>query len=79
MDGDWFEVGADYLRASRGAISPIFPSVPTISLPPWSLPERRTEYDYNCYVEARSRGQYLCLDKNRAVRDPLGAQPAGDL
>jgi uncharacterized protein (TIGR04141 family) len=23
---------------------------------------------------ARSRGQYLCLDKNRAVRNPLGAR-----
>src|SRR6266496_1095881 len=74
MDGDWFEIGAHYIRASRDAISRLFPATPTISLPPWSLPERRTEYDYNCYVEARSRGQYLCLDKNRAVRDPLGAR-----
>jgi uncharacterized protein (TIGR04141 family) len=74
MDGDWFEIGADYVRASRDAISRLFPSAPTISLPAWSLPERRTEYDYNCYVAARSRGQYLCLDQNRAVRDPLGAR-----
>jgi uncharacterized protein (TIGR04141 family) len=74
MDGDWFEIGADYVRASRDAISRLLPATPTISLPPWSLPERRTEYDYNCYVAARSRGQYLCLDKNRAVRDPLGAR-----
>ena len=74
MDGDWFEIGADYIRASRDAISRLFPATPTISLPPWSLPERRTEYDYNCYVAARSRGRYLCLDKNRAVRDPLGAR-----
>jgi uncharacterized protein (TIGR04141 family) len=74
MDGDWFEIGADYVRASRDAISRLFPVTPTISLPPWSLPRRRTEYDYNCYVEAWSRGQYLCLDKNRAVRNPLGAR-----
>ena len=74
MDGDWFEIGADYVRASRDAISRLFPAAPTISLPPWSLPDRRTEYDYNRYVEARSRGQYLCLDKNRAVRDPLGSR-----
>jgi len=73
IDGDWFEIGADYVRASRDAISRLFPATPTISLPPLSQPERRTEYDYNCYVEAWSRGQYLCLDKNRAVRDPLGA------
>lgn len=74
MDGDWFEIGADYVRASRDAISRLFPATPTISLPPWSLTERRTEYDYNCYVEAWSRGQYLCLDTDRSVRDPLGAR-----
>ena len=74
MDGDWFEIGANYVRASRAAISRLFPATPTISLPPWSLTERRTEYDYNCYAAARSRGQYLCLDKSRAVRDPLGAR-----
>jgi uncharacterized protein (TIGR04141 family) len=73
MDGEWFEIGADYVRASRDAIGRLF-STATISLPPWSLTERRTEYDYNCYVEARSRGRYLCLDKNRAVRDPYGAR-----
>jgi uncharacterized protein (TIGR04141 family) len=74
MDGDWFEIGADYARASRDAICRLFPATPTISLPPWSLPTRRTEYDYNCYVEARSPGQYMCLDRNRALRDPLGAR-----
>ena len=74
MDGDWYEIGADYVRASRDAISRLFLAVPTINLPPWSLTRRRTEYDYNCYVAARSRGQYLCLDKNRAVRDALGAR-----
>lgn len=74
MDGDWFEIGVDYVRASRDAISRLFPATPAISLPPWSLPERRTEYDYNRYVAAWSRGQYLCLDKNQSVRDPLGAR-----
>jgi uncharacterized protein (TIGR04141 family) len=74
MDGDWFEIGADYVRASRDAISRLFLATPTISLLPWSLSEKRTEYDYNCYIAARSRGQYLCLDKNQAVRDPLGAR-----
>lgn len=74
MDGDWFEIGADYLRSSRDAISRLFAAAPTVTLPPWSLTKRRTEYDYNCYVAAQSRGRYLCLDKNRAVRDPLGAR-----
>jgi uncharacterized protein (TIGR04141 family) len=74
MDGDWFEIGEEYVRASRDAIIRLFPSMPAISLPPWSLPARRTEYDYNCYVAAQSQGRYLCLDKNRAVRNPLGAR-----
>jgi uncharacterized protein (TIGR04141 family) len=74
MDGDWFEIGADYIRASRDAIARLFPATPTISLPPWSLTERRTEYDYNCYVAASSLGRYLCLDKSRVVRDPLGVR-----
>lgn len=74
MDGDWFEIGAEYIRASRDTISRLFPAAPTISLLAWSLPARRTEYDYNCYVAAQSGGRYLCLDKNRRVRDPLGAR-----
>lgn len=74
MDGDWFEIGADYVRASRAAITRLFPATPAISLPAWSLTARRTEYDYNCYVAAWSRGQYLCLDRNKVVRDPLGAR-----
>ena len=74
MDGEWFEVGADYVRASRDAITRLFPTTPAVSLPPWSLTRGCTEYEYNCYVAARSCGQYLCLDKNRAVRDPLGAR-----
>ena len=65
MDGDWFEIGAEYVRASRDAISRLFPATPTSSLPPWSLPDGRTEYDYNCYVAARSGGEYLCLDRNQ--------------
>lgn len=38
MDGDWFEVGADYVRASRDAIAPLFQSAPGVTLPAWSLP-----------------------------------------
>lgn len=74
MDGDWFEIGEEYVRASREAIVRLFPATPSITLPAWSLSARRTEYDYNSFVAAQSRGRYLCLDKNRAVRDPLGAR-----
>jgi uncharacterized protein (TIGR04141 family) len=47
---------------------------PSIELPAWYLPAKRTEYDYNCFVAARHRGEYLCLDRNKSVRDPLGTR-----
>jgi uncharacterized protein (TIGR04141 family) len=72
MDGEWFEIGADYVRTSRDAIAPLFAAVPSVPLPSWSLPKGRTENDYNRYVAARSGGRLLCLDRNQAVRDPLG-------
>jgi uncharacterized protein (TIGR04141 family) len=72
MDGEWFEIGADYVRTSRDAIVPLFPAVPSVALLPWSLTKGRTENDYNRYVAARSGGRLLCLDRNQAVRDPLG-------
>jgi hypothetical protein len=73
MDGDWFEIGADYVRASREAIGRLFPAMPSVDLPPWYLPKGRTEYDYNSDAAVRRRG-YLCLDRNASVRDPLGAR-----
>ncbi len=72
MDGEWFEIGADYVRTSRDAITPLFAVVPSVILLPWSLPTGRTENDYNRYVAARSGGRLLCLDRNQTVRDPLG-------
>lgn len=79
MDGGWFEIGEEYVRVSRDAIVRLFPAKPAISLPPWSLSARRTEYDYNSYVAARSGGQFLCLDKNQAVRNPLGVRSSVEI
>jgi len=76
MDGEWFEVGADYVRASREAIAGLFPSTPGVVLPRWSLSDHPTEYKYNWFVADRSIGEYLCLDKNPAVRNPMGARSA---
>jgi uncharacterized protein (TIGR04141 family) len=73
MDGDWFEIGADYVRASRDAIGRLFPAAPSVDLPPWYLPKGRTEYDYNSDTAVRRRG-FLCLDRNASVRDPLGVR-----
>jgi uncharacterized protein (TIGR04141 family) len=72
MDGEWFEIGTEYVRASKEAIGRIFPATPSVVLPSWSSAAYPTEYDYNCFVADRSLGEYLCLDKNRRVRDPLG-------
>jgi len=72
MDGEWFEIGADYVRASRDAITPLFAAVPGVTLLPWSLSRGRAENDYNRYVAARSGGRFLCLDRNQTVRNPLG-------
>lgn len=74
MDGEWFEIGADYVRTSRDIIGRLFPATSSVALPPWSLAANRTEFDYNSYVAARSGGRMLCLDKNRRVRDPLGVR-----
>ena len=73
MDGDWFEIGADYVRASRDAIAPLFQVAPAAILPPWSLPAGQTEREYNQFVAAQSCGRMLCLDRNPGVRNPLGA------
>lgn len=72
MDGEWSEIGADYVRASRDAIAPLFAAVPGVTLLPWSLSRGCTERDYNQYAAARSGGRLLCLDRNQTVRDPLG-------
>ncbi|MGH3262143.1 MAG: DUF6119 family protein, partial [Trebonia sp.] len=47
MEGEWFEIGADYVRASREAAARLFPATPGIVLPPWSRTNHRIEYDYN--------------------------------
>ena len=74
LDGEWFEIGAEYLRTSRDAIARLFPDLPSVTLPAWSLPARRAERDYNEYVAARFPGRFLCLDRNQVVRSPLGAR-----
>jgi uncharacterized protein (TIGR04141 family) len=74
LDGEWFEIGADYVRTSRDAIAHLFPAVPSIALPAWSLSSRQAERDYNEFVAARFPDQFLCLDRNQGMRSPLGAR-----
>jgi uncharacterized protein (TIGR04141 family) len=72
MDGDWYEIGADYARRARAAIAKLFPAQPSVVLPPWPVMARPTERDYNLYVADGSCGNYLCLDRSQKVRNPLG-------
>jgi uncharacterized protein (TIGR04141 family) len=74
LDGEWFEIGAEYVRTSREAIGRLFPHDPCVTLPAWSLPARRAERDYNEYVAARYPSEFLCLDRNQGMRSPLGAR-----
>jgi uncharacterized protein (TIGR04141 family) len=72
MDGDWYEIGADYVLRAKAAIAPLFTAEASVILPPWSLAERPTERQYNQYVADGSCGKYLCLDRSQKVRNPLG-------
>ena len=78
MDGDWFEIGADYVRASREAISRLFPATPS-SPPPWSLPKGRTEYDYNSRRGAVPEGSTCAWTGTIGARPAGSAQQPGDL
>jgi uncharacterized protein (TIGR04141 family) len=74
LDGEWFEIGAEYVRTSRDAITRLFPDVLSVTLPAWSLPSFRTERAYNEHVADRFPEQFLCLDRNQGMRSPLGAR-----
>ncbi len=71
LDGTWYEIGDQYVERSRREISRLFPAVPSLDLPAWSLPVGRDEKDYNEHV-AKVRRNCTCLDRNQRVRDPLG-------
>ena len=71
MDGTWYEIGDQYVRRSKNEITRLFHGQPSLDLPPWYLPAGRDEGDYNATVPC-VRDDYLCLDKNKRVRDPLG-------
>ncbi|MGH3170652.1 MAG: DUF6119 family protein [Trebonia sp.] len=72
MDGDWFQIGTDYVLTTRAAISRLFPGQPSVELPAWSLVANRTEREYNRFVAASRPGEYLCLDRDQNTRHPLG-------
>lgn len=75
LDGDWYEIDAEYARLARAEIASLFTAAPTLDLPPWNLRQHRTERAYNQSVQNLREG-YLCLDldHDRRVRNPLGAR-----
>ena len=70
LDGEWYEIGAAYVRAMRTEIAGLFGNAPTLDLPPWRLGLDHKERDYNLSVPVLRAG-YICLDRDD-VRNPLG-------
>lgn len=70
LDGEWYEIGEKYAENTRNEIAPLFTSAPSLTLPEWHPGE--TEGDYSLRVADNNRGVYICLDKSRQVRNPLG-------
>jgi uncharacterized protein (TIGR04141 family) len=73
LDGDWYQIDAEYARIKRDEIVSLFTSAPTLDLPPWRRGIDRDEAEYNLSVPNRVDG-YLCFDLDRRVRHPLGAR-----
>jgi uncharacterized protein (TIGR04141 family) len=72
LDGHWYEIGADYARATQAEIARFFGNgTPSLDLPAWELTKGWKERDYNEFVPGVRPG-YVCLDR-QGVRDPLGA------
>jgi uncharacterized protein (TIGR04141 family) len=73
LDGDWYQIDAEYARIKRAEVVSLFASAPTLDLPPWRRRIDHDEAEYNQSVPNRVDG-YLCFDLDRRVRHPLGAR-----
>jgi uncharacterized protein (TIGR04141 family) len=67
LDGDWYELGSEYLAHVGRVVTDAFANAPQWTLPPWQeAPRDRDgrvlEQAYNEYVAARDR-RFLCLDR----------------
>jgi uncharacterized protein (TIGR04141 family) len=71
LDGEWYEIGAQYAANARTEIADLFMATPSLDLPPWRLDRGHKERDYNLSVPVLRDG-YVCLDRD-GVRNPLGA------
>ncbi|MBO8195185.1 TIGR04141 family sporadically distributed protein [Streptomyces oryzae] len=82
LDGEWYELGASYLRNVNETVAPLFPDAPSVDLPRWPLVEKLNkkgmrvmrpvdEGDYN-KLAAQARRGWVCLDKKN-VHNPFRA------
>lgn len=67
LDGDWYELGEQYLDHVARVVADAFANAPSWSLPPWLsapqvAPGRVLEADYNLHVAATDP-RFLCLDR----------------
>ncbi|WP_328440966.1 TIGR04141 family sporadically distributed protein [Streptomyces sp. NBC_00444] len=67
MDGEWYEIGAAYLRETAATVAGLFPSTPYFDAPAWQ--QGISENTYNKDV-AKSRRDWVCLD-TKNVTNPL--------
>ena len=66
LDGDWYEIGANYVRAMGDETADLFGNAPTLDLPPWRLDLDHKERQYNLSVP-NLRSGYICLDRDACV------------
>ncbi|MGI5339801.1 DUF6119 family protein [Streptomyces sp. CA-181903] len=80
LDGEWYELGAGYLRDVNETVAPLFTDSPSVDLPRWPLIEKLNkkgipvmrpmdEGDYN-ELAAKARPGWVCMDKKN-VRNPF--------
>lgn len=74
LDGEWYEVGAQFMASIRRQVEAYIAKSPSVDLPEWEIDEDgkiQHEKDYNLRVQhERGRRHYLCLDR-KSVRDEL--------
>ncbi|MFC4562852.1 TIGR04141 family sporadically distributed protein [Nocardiopsis mangrovi] len=61
MDGCWYEIGKEYLKAIRSHVERLITDSPSVDLPPWVLGD--SEKTYNESVPDKRPG-YACFDRN---------------
>jgi uncharacterized protein (TIGR04141 family) len=67
LEGDWYEIGPEYLDTVRGTVERLFTPSPSVDLPAWAAGV--SERQYNAHVPDQCPG-YVCMDRKN-VENPL--------